>query len=175
MNGWIMKYSEAGHILWTKQYRGVTSNGINGDDNIFASLAFLADNTIVIAGQATNADDTTPPFQQAWLLHLDTTGCLADSNSCGIVNGISEINRTNFSVLVYPNPALNEINFEVLYGTFTSTLQINDAMGQSMKAINFSQQNTEAVNVSQWSSGIYFYYVTEENGYKASGRFMVSH
>jgi hypothetical protein len=100
---------------------------------------------------------------------------LADSNSCGIVNGISEINRTNFSVLVYPNPALNEINFEVLYGTFTSTLQINDAMGQSMKAINFSQQNTEAVNVSQWSSGIYFYYVTEENGYKASGRFMVSH
>jgi len=104
IDGWIMKYSDSGQVIWSKTYRGVTSLAGNGDDNELGSIAFMSDGSILCAGQATNDDDTIQPAQQGWLLHLDTAGCLPDSNNCGLSDGIADIpGYANF--LVYPNPA----------------------------------------------------------------------
>jgi hypothetical protein len=104
INGWIMKYSGTGQVMWSKLYRGVTSDGANGDDNELASIAFMSDNSILCSGQALNNDGTVTPEEQGWLLHLDTAGCLPDSNSCGLPDGVADI-PVYANILVYPNPA----------------------------------------------------------------------
>jgi len=163
INGWIMKYSENGQVLWSKQYRGVTSNGVNGDNNPLYSVAFMSDGSILCAGQATNNDDTIPPSQQGWLLHLDTAGCLPDSNSCGIADGVADIPAYAY-FLVYPNPASsvftvalagpNDINGSDLH------FRLYDLTGR-MVADHILREQTTVLHRSGLASGMYLWQIAD--------------
>jgi hypothetical protein len=174
MNGWVVKYSGDGQVIWSKLYRGISSNGINGDDNRLYSMAFMSDNSILCAGQAASADLTTNPQQQGWLLHLDTAGCLPDSNNCGIVNGVTDIPQASGRVRAYPNPASEQIRFEVVWDEPSAyTLSIMDMVGRGVSEVSVVAGNSAMVDVRGWSAGLYLYRVMDEKGGETGGRFVV--
>ena len=177
INGWIMKYTEQGQVIWSKLYRGITSDGINGDNNVLGSIAFMSDGSILCAGQALNSDDTIPPRQQGWLLHLDTAGCLPDSSSCGIVDGIVAIPQTAVCGMAYPDPASDRIQFDVVLDRPSGyTLHITDLLGQAISDISIPPPSTTTtIDVRSWSPGLYMYRVSSDYGFAATGRFIVSH
>ena len=175
-NGWVVKYSGNGQIIWNKLYRGITSDGYNGDENDIYSIAFMSDSSILCAGQAANYDDTINS-QKGWLLHLDAAGCLPDSLHCGAISGISEIQQAIGTIRAYPNPASDQIRFEVLLDQPSDyTLYITNVIGQKISETSLlSQTVTTNIDVRQWHSGLYIYKVTSEKGFTFSGEFVVSH
>jgi len=178
INGWVVKYSQNGQILWSKEYRRATDVGINGDFNGLFSLAFMSDSTIVCAGDATNNDDTIPPRQRGWLLHLDTAGCLPDSNSCGIVNGISDISPNAIKLIVYPNPADDIININYALSTAAEQAKIIIVNPLGQQLYDGSMTNTsgiKTINTKSWPQGMYFYTVQSDKGFETSGSFVVHH
>ncbi len=175
-NGWVVKYSSDGQIIWNKLYRGVTSDGYNGDENRLYSIAFMSDSSILCAGQAANYDDTINS-QQGWLLHLDTAGCIPDSLHCGAISGITDVPQTAGTIQAYPNPASDQIKFEVLFDQPSDyTLYITNVIGQKISETSILLQTTTTnIDVRQWHSGLYIYKVTSEKGFTFSGEFVVSH
>lgn len=155
MNGWILKYSGDGQVIWNKLYRGMSSNGLNGDDNNLGSMGFMSDGSIICAGQAENGDLLTTPQQQGWLLHLDTAGCIPDSNSCGTVNGLNEINQHKATVLVYPNPASNFVSISIEGNDIKEASYIlTNAVGQSLHESKL-ERTTGILDLSHLPSAIY--------------------
>jgi hypothetical protein len=176
IDGWIMKYTADGQVLWSKLYQGVTSIEGYGDDNVLQSVAFMSDGSIVCAGEATNNDGTIQPAQQGWLLHLDTAGCLPDSNSCGIVDGIVNIQQAMGSARIYPNPANDQIQFEVVSDYSSGyKLLITDILGRVVSEFNQLKNDTTGIDVRQWAAGLYLYRASSGNGYEWSGKFIVEH
>ena len=176
INGWIVKYSESGQIIWNRQYREKTSYTTNGDENVLATIGFLSDGSIMCASEALNYDDTIRPVQMGWLLHLDTAGCLPDSNSCGIVNSVADLTQASGSVRAYPNPASGQIVLEVVLAEPSGyRLYISDLLGQPVAERTVAQQGTQqTIDVSGWQSGLYFYRVVSAGGFERSGRFVVN-
>ena len=164
MNGWIMKYSGSGQVIWSKLYRGVTSNGVNGDDNLFSSIAFLSDSSILCAGQALNNDGTIPPIQQGWLLHLDTAGCLPDNNSCGLSDGVADIpDDANF--LVYPNPASSVFTVELaapndINGYSDLHFRLYDLTGRMVMDESIKEQTT-VLHRGGLTDGMYLWQIAD--------------
>ena len=123
----------------------------------------MSDGSILCAGQATNNDDTIPPSQQGWLLHLDTAGCLPDSNSCGIADGVADIPAYAY-FLVYPNPASsvftvalagpNDINGSDLH------FRLYDLTGR-MVADHILREQTTVLHRSGLASGMYLWQIAD--------------
>jgi hypothetical protein len=173
-NGWIIKYSEDGHIIWNKLYRG--ASGFYGDDNRLLSIGFLSDSTIVCAGQSLNNDDAIIP-QRGWLLHLDTTGCLPDSNNCGIINGIEEPKSQIGLANAYPNPATNSLTIECKTEPNSAKIvRVINILGSEIAYRRLAEAETSTyLDIKEWNSGLYFYNIVSEKGFTASGSFVVNH
>jgi hypothetical protein len=150
-NGWLMKYSLSGQILWNRLYRGITSDGPNGDDNVILSIAFMSDSSIVCAGQALTYDGNATPPQQGWLLHLDKSGCLPDSNSCGVADGIAQISKLQTDVKVYPNPAADRLNIQYVPDGSGVNIAIYNLLGQTIyESQPISSESILSVEIWLW-------------------------
>jgi hypothetical protein len=71
--GWIMKISDEGELLWIRKYNIAESVG---HSHRIYDLKQTSDGGFIIAGQATGAAPPGEPPSQAWLLKLDSFGCL---------------------------------------------------------------------------------------------------
>ena len=71
---------------------------------------------------------------------------------------IPETQQKNGKVLVYPNPSSDNITFRLSSFTQNETIQIMDIFGRVVYKENIRANDTQ-VDVSRWSSGIYFYEV----------------
>ncbi len=107
---------------------------------------------------------------------LDT----ATSNNldCATLNmiantGIDELAAAQ-SMKVYPNPAVDKVNFESTYQK-ASVLHIFDITGKRIESIATANGNVR-LDVSQYRDGIYMYeFVSSENLKIKTGKFTVSH
>ena len=174
-NGFIAKVSETGQLIWSKEYRGLT-NFTNNDMNEFASVGFLSDSSIIVGGLSLDYADAVHP-EQGWLLHLDTAGCLPDSNSCGLPSGVADVPYVGaMTVRAYPNPASGQIVFEVVSAAGAGyRLYVSDMLGQPVAAREVAAQGAPlSMDVSGWQSGLYFFRVVTEDGFERSGRFVVN-
>gem|GEM_PF-3492752 len=175
-NGFIVKVSEAGSLIWSKEYRGL-SNSTNNDMNEFTSVGFLSDSTIIVGGLSLDYADAGHP-EQGWLLHLDTAGCLPDSNSCGIVNGISDISPNAIKLVIYPNPADDIININYALSNVPEQAKIIIVNPLGQQVYDGSMTNTsgiKTINTKSWPQGMYFYTVQSDRGFETAGSFVVNH
>ena len=137
----------------------------------------MSDNSILCAGQAAALGLPINPPQQGWLLHLDSAGCLPDSLNCGTVSGVKTIPQAMGTVHAYPNPANDQIQFDVILDQPSDyKIYISDLLGQVVKVVPVPQQTTtSSIDVRAWSSGLYVYRVSSSQGFGVSGRFVVCH
>jgi hypothetical protein len=170
--GIIIKISPAGQVIWKKEYSAL-SISMSSDINVLASVGFLSDSSIITGGEALDYIDAIHP-QQGWLLHLDAGGCLPDSNSCGLVNGIADITQTSAHVRAYPNPASEQIRFELLGDEpLAYTLSVIDMWGRTVREVSVVAGEAAMVDVRGWAAGVYVYRVRSVRGAEIGGRFVV--
>jgi PKD repeat protein len=96
---------------------------------------------------------------------LTVTGACEDVTTCEqiIVNTVGIANlQTVSGINVYPNPASDEINFEISL-TDVKEIAIIDATGKLVRVVKIDKELT-SVNVSQLTNGLYIYQVYNLNG-----------
>ncbi|MBL7895034.1 MAG: T9SS type A sorting domain-containing protein [Bacteroidia bacterium] len=77
-----------------------------------------------------------------------------------IYAGINEYNLDN-SLVIYPNPASNNINIQ-LSNSKSAKVEIINQFGQVVKTVNI-ESNNDNINISELSSGVYFVKTLSEN------------
>lgn len=114
-------------------------------DSMLTSAGIRADTLIIAAGQNHgspyfSSSATTALYNDFFLKHLSTP-CL--------ITGISDIDFQNINV--FPNPATNEINFN-LPSTDNFNAEIINTFGERV----LKTQNQNRLNISELPCGIYF-------------------
>jgi len=72
---------------------------------------------------------------------------------------------------VYPNPALDEINFDLSESPGPAVIRLYSVLGSEVKSISVSQKNTP-VYVGNLPQGLYLYQILRDNALIGSGKFI---
>ena len=91
-----------------------------------------------------------------------TTKEVYQSCYSGVTLGVAENHPENLIAKVYPNPANDIVNFDmVLPAPVKVSLDIVNVMGQSIRKVDYGMQNKGnqklTVDVSDFESGTYFF------------------
>ena len=97
--GTVVKLDKDGTVLWTRLYSHYVVQSISLEQ-IFWDVKPTRDGGMVLTGEANNS---TYPYGQLWLLKLDSAGCLVPG--CGSVGVQEFVDDLNKHLRVWPNPA----------------------------------------------------------------------
>ncbi|MCC6724663.1 MAG: T9SS type A sorting domain-containing protein [Saprospiraceae bacterium] len=84
-----------------------------------------------------------------------------------VVNGLAEVNATNPSVKISPNPASHDVVLvlnNLISGSYRLSIFDGDGRVVFEKNAQLNGQHTERVDLSQQVSGVYFFSLFDENG-----------
>jgi hypothetical protein len=173
--GYIVKFASDGNVIWQRTY----ANVINPQNftlvmNKLYDFDFKADGGIIACGDV--LDFTLPSQQQkAWLLSLDSYGCL--SAGCHLFDAVTETEKKEGVFKAYPNPANDVLYIQHLPGFETQQceLQMADITGKivmQQKLIN--QEVTYIFSTETLNNGIYFLSLKTESGLVQTEKIMVN-
>jgi len=98
-----------------------------------------------------------------------TTNLRTDSST-----GIAQINSSNMTARVLPNPASDKARIEFEGATGIITIKVSDALGNIVANSN-SAESYYTLNVEKLAAGIYFYAAEDANGNRVSGKISIVH
>lgn len=75
------------------------------------------------------------------------------------------------SITAGPNPAQEFIGFGWSHGTM-SVINIYSSTGQLVATRNLEENSSTEFEISDWTSGIYFYQITDSDGFTMTGTFV---
>ena len=162
--GWAAKVNRSGGIVWNHYYQSDTSNS-----SIIRDVVELPNGNLVFTGESYN--DTLPTWhsgEDIWLLGVDSNGC---ENEWCVPTRINNMQPTNSSILVYPNPATTILSFQYAYQS-SVTIKIIDITGRLMDEQTLQNSTIASFNVASYTPGIYLYQVIT-NGKTQSGKVIV--
>ncbi len=89
--------------------------------------------------------------------------------------GISESSFDNFEVLVYPNPAGENVILEIsqIISNNNYSLFVFNVLGEQVYSLD-KLGEVNSIDVSNWNSGIYFYKISDKKGFCKQGKFFVN-
>lgn len=91
----------------------------------------------------------------------------------GLITGVQEMNFTNENILVFPNPAQNELIIEMLFDMGNSELTIFNQTGQIVKSYSNINSRQISIETTELTNGLYIF--TLQNGDKqVNGKFIIS-
>lgn len=150
----IRRYNKTGVLLYQKELRFPTKD--IGDTSVYSygslhDIVQTADKGFVFCGQYKNASLSTP-LQKAWLIKLDSNGCLgADDPQCDPLSISKQPPVALEGFKVYPNPAQHSIHISIA----ANELKVYNTLGQIvLQASNISAQ--QPITISNIKSGLYY-------------------
>jgi hypothetical protein len=153
--GYIAKIDSSGNLLWWRTYHEWTLI-----DGYLSCIRPAPDGGFVACGSAFGVNDHN---QNAWIIKTDSLGCaLID---CTL--DIPEIEQAKPELLVYPNPAKDEINVSMNTGVpgEGTVISAYDMTGRRMvRYVPEPGRQKATLNSSGWSSGMYIITVQRSNG-----------
>ncbi|MBS1686487.1 MAG: T9SS type A sorting domain-containing protein [Bacteroidetes bacterium] len=176
--GWLVKFTPDGTVLWERRYRGIYNPSPYGDESQLLTVGLFSDNTIITAGEAT--DRSAPRnSQQGWLLHLDTDGCLPDSNSCGVVASISDVAPSPYwAMRLYPAPASDRftLDYQLSEAGSSAYITVTDMLGREVYKESITQSSGSLLlQTSAWQDGLYYCTIVSAAGLHLSRPVSVLH
>ncbi|MEI6487762.1 MAG: T9SS type A sorting domain-containing protein [Bacteroidota bacterium] len=162
--GIVKKLNENdGSAVWQNQYQYYNTDSTQ---HYFYGIDLCLDGGLVMAGMSTNFHHGVNPANSMWLVKTDCMGndSIWDSVSCSLPIGVSEVVAKDINdVLVYPNPATNQITIE------NSQLRINAIrIYNVLGSVVYQQLTTNnqqlSIDASTWNAGVYFVEVETEKG-----------
>ncbi|HEX8514945.1 MAG TPA: T9SS type A sorting domain-containing protein [Bacteroidia bacterium] len=153
-NGLLIKIDSAGNQQWLRTYYASPSS-----NSYFYDLKATGDGGFIMVGSGNITG------QDAWVVKVDEFGC--EVANCSV--GVNEFQIPNSKLILYPNPANNEITLQI------SDLNISDAEIQVINGLGEFQQfqiSDSKINISHLASGVYFLTVTSGDAKRSTGKFI---
>ncbi|GIV35554.1 MAG: hypothetical protein KatS3mg031_3089 [Chitinophagales bacterium] len=170
--GWIAKISPSGDSLWSRAY--VYSANFPSFHE-FYDLKECPDGGFILCGESRSVANGDSIPQQAWLMKLDSFGCLVPG--CQLIDATEEAEAQG-TLLLYPNPARDYLNFFYRQAPGQSSRELSfrifDASGRELQ--RFEAQSGEAtyiVPLWHWSPGVYFLQLLHDGLPVRTERFVV--
>lgn len=111
----------------------------------------------IVASSNSSHDITNKVINDPWPTPFPSSGFDLDAIGLIHVNGINSIKeQEEKAILIYPNPASNELNFET--NSPIETIQLIDISGKTM-----AFEPSSRIDVSNLPAGIYFVRITTKN------------
>jgi hypothetical protein len=156
----VVKMDTMGNVLWQKYYGGEQYYQPRG-------LIFTPDGGLLVSGirfdSTASAKKGMPGISESFLLKLDSAG---NYNSVGI---IEKSIKNNYTLKVHPNPANNQIQFDLPH-TNTCAIVISALDGKQVYLNELYVINTP-VNLEALAKGMYFYQIWTEKSFY-TGKFL---
>lgn len=164
----IYKLSAQGDSIWGKRYAGVGQFYQGTPDfpvNQIFDLKILPDQSLLGVGLSANYTDTVNlPQQQAWILRIDSNGCISDTN-CGLILSDETLppSPTFANLKVFPNPFTSEITIQIPEApTTTHTIEITNLEGKTIQTTKATYPTT-TLPTANLSSGFYICYLKQKD------------
>ncbi len=175
--GWTFKFSDAGELIWIRKHQIVETLGHRHE--VF-DLKQTSDGGFIIVGKAQGSINGIEPTSQAWLLKLDSFGCLIPG--CQWLDTIStttaQPENARVELAIYQNPASHYLNFQLRTSRLvkSATFRILDEMGRLVKEFKSDYANDTCIlPVSDLEAGVYSLHFFENEEIKAIAQFIVTH
>ncbi|MFN8287383.1 MAG: T9SS type A sorting domain-containing protein [Chitinophagales bacterium] len=169
--GWVLKLSDSGQVLWERNF--LPSNWEDTWAYLY-DIELLSNGDIIGVGQKKGIDP--PPYQQGWVIYLDSSGCLsADCDSMTAIN-FDGLSQERIEVTVYPNPAFEVVTVDYGFTNWSKgdvELQIVNSIGQTVyeqQVPSFSA--FQKIDVSHFASGIYLATIKRQGQIIANAKFV---
>lgn len=156
--GWLFAINQNGDSLYQRIY----NPNIIWSEQIYN--IFKTSDGFLMSGYGVDPNDTIVN-QDAWLLKVDSFGCLTPG--CQLV-GINNIPFSREEIKIYPNPAKDKIQF--VHSDKILSYRIADYTGKLLMAGNYLENG---IYVEQLPSGIFIVQVMLENKTQAFGKLVV--
>ena len=171
IRGWLAKVCSEGDSLWSRRFAYLTDGENEHELN---DMKETSDGGIILCGESRDWGSDAEYPQQAWLLKLDSYGCLVPG--CQLTDAAEEAGaEPALQLAIYPNPAADYLNF-YLRGPVQGrepSFRIVSAAGQVVRTFPGSGPGmTYIVPVWDWAPGVYFLQYVEEGVVRASERFV---
>ncbi len=148
----VTKLSPDGLIYWQKY---VSLNGAY----TYGSIAATHDGGCVLEWEGAPTTDTSTTI---WLIKIDKDGDITGINENKIIS--------DKQILVFPNPANDQINFETgLYKDID--IKIYNINGQLQTETKL-RQGSNTIDINKFASGIYFYKIWDKGRFIEDGKFV---
>lgn len=158
VTGSLWCFSPTGDSLWSAQYTSTP-----GLDAYFYHLSPFPGGGFLMSGFA----DTPNQYNNAWLVRVDSNGCLVP----GCPNSVEEYAlETERRMLISPNPANDIVSIEFKEQPTAGTIFIYNAAG----ALVLSQLYTPTINISHFAEGLYFINFLSSDGSSMNGKLVIS-
>lgn len=158
----ISKISNSGELIWRRYY---TYWNESGAPSSFYDITSAKDGGYYIIGESFDLLDTTQAKSKAWLLKVDSFGCLVPG--CQTINSINLEIPTVLNALVYPNP-ISDSNLNLYIGEFASSqslsiclLDLNGVAIQSWDIVHMLP-TTHILKIKNINPGIYLLQIKSE-------------
>lgn len=138
-------------------------NTVYGSGSI-GTIEFYHD-TMYVGGSFLELDGDSANYIARWVG--------SGSDTCGNTTAVFDYQYPVSEVSIFPNPSTTSTTFQFSLSQ-SCTLVITDNLGREI----FRRQTTESFlefPASEYSSGMYFYRVEDENGNVSTGKFVVEH
>ena len=140
--GLIYKVSERGDSLWTRRYLPIGWDSLRTYGMAFHQIRCTPYNTMVVAGGVGDSQSNTA---RAWLLHLDTDGCLVPG--CGKVVRLEDVyQRRETAFDIYPNPLLTDRLAILCRAALNQEMDLNIVNLDGQRVLHSRFQATEGVH-----------------------------
>ena len=160
MHGILTKYSISGNRLWLREYRHPEVPDQSNSDHLLYDIDPTLDGGFVAVGYLIPSIDNT---QDTWMIKVDSFGCLV--KGCEVTS-VPKIESSIAQLKIYPNPASEEIYFDITPNFRQSSgyeLRLYDMVGKLVLTQTLHPyENT--ISVSHLKAGIYNYRLNETRG-----------
>lgn len=117
-------------------------------------------NNSVVAGETSQS--YTPPFAGNYAVIISANGCSVTSD-CVLLVGEKEVEMQNI-ITLYPNPSNGEFNISTRLPLTNGVVRITDLQGKSVMEVRDLSGTAFTIDLSGFSSGMYFVEVSEAQG-----------
>ncbi len=166
--GWMLRLNEEGDSVWYREYLYLTQPD---ELHYLFSAIPCSDNGFLACGSIFNS--FTNPETDAWLLKVDSLGCVAEGDCwVGMTKDIvdQKINSGNSSILCTPNPALNTVNIK--WTAEANALEVYTLQGVCIHSQQLERLSQFRLNTLNWLQGVYIVKIRTAAGDTNVGKFI---
>ncbi|HAW52489.1 MAG TPA: hypothetical protein DCX54_09225 [Flavobacteriales bacterium] len=149
--GCTITLSGDGNTLYMKGTGNLTISGNTNNPVTFEASVTYNDNG---TGNTLGSCDT--------LKYDYTDAPKAPKKFCNVWLGLNEV-KTHKTLSLYPNPAINVLNYQISSDVNTATIEIFSASGQKVYADNIAKKEGE-IDISGLNKGLYLVRINSDKG-----------
>lgn len=112
--------------------------------------------------------DTTQNAQQAWIVKVDSNGCIGPNDPQCSPTAVEQIALPVESIEIYPNPTTGVVKVSI--GT-AAQMSVTDLTGRVVIATSL-QAGTQELSLNNLPNGLYLYCIQTSTGSLFTGKFV---